>query len=160
MVPLRSAWRASTTKNSAVSPLAVCSITHGAILRWNATSGRVGNAALAPGFAPPAGTTIVFGEADPPWSTARDEAIPASTTKVAEMAKSKQKTVRNRDDAAQFGLAITDCLGPDCSMPQRSFTQKSTPLSIQSVPGKTSARAVAGDHKLLACGYWQSCRQH
>jgi hypothetical protein len=76
------------------------------------------------------------------------------------MAKSKQKTVRNRDDAARFGLAITDCLDPDCSMPQRSFTQKSTPLSIQSVPGKTSARAVAGEQKLLACGCRQSCRQH
>ena len=29
---LRSAWSASTTKNSASWPLAVCSITHGAIL--------------------------------------------------------------------------------------------------------------------------------
>ena len=40
-----SAWSASTTKNSAFWPLAVRSITHGAILRWNGRRGdpqRVG----------------------------------------------------------------------------------------------------------------------
>jgi hypothetical protein len=49
--------------------------------------------------APPAIPLPSFsGEADPPWSVARDEVIPASTTKPAEIAKSKQSRVRNRDD--------------------------------------------------------------
>jgi hypothetical protein len=49
------------------------------------------------------------GEADPPWSIVCDEAIPESMTKLAEIAKSKQETARNRDDpSARFEFAIME----------------------------------------------------
>jgi hypothetical protein len=51
--------------------------------------------------------SVCSDKADPPWSVAREEAIPASTAKPAEMVKSKQETARNRDDeAARFRLMI------------------------------------------------------
>jgi hypothetical protein len=68
---------------------------------------------LPPGFAPPARNAIVFaafaelrrarGEADPPWSIARDEAIPAA------MNKNELKKTVNRDDAsARVEFAIME----------------------------------------------------
>src|SRR6478752_10685228 len=111
MAPLRAAWSASTAKNSALWPLAVFLNTHGAILRWNALSSTrwlidsrnlSGLISAPPAILLPSSS----GEADPPWSIARDEAIPASATRLAEMAKSKQKTARDRDDTARFRFMI------------------------------------------------------
>jgi hypothetical protein len=53
---------------------------------------------------------------------AREEAMAPNTAMLAAMNKNKQKTGRNRDDAdVRFGLAITDCLDPDCSITQAAF---------------------------------------
>ena len=87
MALLRSAWSASTTKNSAFSPLAVCSITHGAILTSNRRRGDSSTRRVMP----------------------RDGLIARVTAIPAAMKKNKQRTTRNRDNAdMRFKLAIID----------------------------------------------------
>jgi len=53
---------------------------------------------------------------------AREEAIAPNTATLAAMNKNKHARTRNRDDAdVRFGLLITDCLDPDCSITQTAF---------------------------------------
>src|SRR4029077_7719800 len=75
LAALRSAWSASTTKNSACWPLAVCTTTHGAILFTTFT------------VLPPTR-----------WLIAREEPIAPNAATPAATRRSEQKTDRNRDD--------------------------------------------------------------
>src|SRR5437867_2349256 len=83
--PLRSAWSANSMKNSACCPLAVCSITHGAILV--AADGGLETAA-------------------PCWlPTAREEAMAPMAAAVAATKNNKQK-IRRHLDAVNVGVGF------------------------------------------------------
>src|SRR5438128_2653499 len=93
--PLRSAWSASTTKNSACCPLAVCSITHGAIL----VAGDTGEPLL---------TAPAFAEAS---AGRREEAIAPTAATTAATRNSEQKIRRHGDGVnadVGFGFVIIE----------------------------------------------------
>src|SRR6266436_5649019 len=88
--PLRSAWSASTTKNSACCPLAVCSITHGAI--FCAADGGLETAA-------PCWLAV---RSSTRWPTASEEAK-AATSATAADTKNNEHKIRRHDDGADVG---------------------------------------------------------
>src|SRR5215217_6650257 len=89
-------------KNSACWPFVVCSITHGAIFRWNALcSTRCAEGARKLSeliFAPSAiRLPSASGEADPPWPPPCEEATARTTATATATSKSRQTRVRTRD---------------------------------------------------------------
>src|SRR4029077_6393524 len=111
------------TKNSACWPLAVCSITHGAILRWNTLSSTC-------------------------WPVAREELIPPKTAMVAAMNRARQKTIRNRDAAARFGALLIVSVASVLTNCMRRFTQDHTLISMFSAAFWVARVSRAGDDVL------------